>query len=316
MAENMPTERPFRERDYLVGRVKVPPAFYGLETRFYAYGGDSLNNLASPVTNGLILNGTTGTIQIQVDDSSYFLVEGIHILSSLFTTSQDLTTVQITDTTTSRAWSDAPIPLRDIAGKGDCPHYLSDPQLLRPTSTLNVQITNNSGSSCFYTVALVGRKIYKMKEELANLMLRRLWFQYTVNFGAILAGALGTKAQAKIYNESDFIIKRALSQSLINQAIGATAGTTSADVMMQWRDTNADRSYFNQKLNSRLLIGSYQNEILSAANAWSNSSPFQLVKPISVRRNCLFEIELDNLAASALTPFTISLEGCRIFDAA
>lgn len=307
-----------RERDYVLGRIKVPPPVAKLleeNSRFFVYAADSAQNPTSTLSNGLIPTGSSATIQVQIDDSAYFLVEAIQIISSLQTVSQDLATVQITDTTTARPWSDAAVPLRDIGGNGMTPHYLSAPQLLRPTSTINIQITNSSGSNAAFYVALLGRKIYGLTEDLASLMLRRLWFQYVVNFSSgLAASAVGTKAQAKIYNESDFLIKRLLSSQLYRDIFANTGGSESQEVMVMLRDTNGDRNYANQKFPARLLIGSHASPVTSVANSWSNGTPPNLLKPILVRRNALFEIECDNKATSTVDAFNIILEGCRIFD--
>ena len=316
MPEQMPSERNFRERDYVLGRIKVPPEVLSLPSRFFVYAADTAQNATSTLTNGLITNGASATVQIQVDDSSYFLVEAISIISGLQTVSQDLATAQITDTTTARAWSDLVVPLRDLGGKGDAPKYLTDPQLLRPTSTVNVQITNSTGSSAAFYVALIGRKIYGMREDLASIMLRRLWFQYVINFSAgLAASAVATKANALIYNESDFMLKRILSQQLINAVYGATGGAESQEIMMQLRDSNGDRNYFNQKLPARLVMGSHAGEVTSVANSWSNGNPVNFLKPILVRRNALIEADLDNKSTATISAFRLTLEGCRIFDA-
>ncbi len=304
-----------RDRDYVLGRIKVPPQIHNLESRAFVYAGDTAQNSTSTLTNGLITNGSSATVQVQVDDSSYFLVEAIQIISSLQTVSQDLATAQITDTTTARAWSDLPVPLRDLGGKGDSPKYLSDPQLLRPTSTINVQFTNNTGSSAAFYVAFIGRKIYGMTEDLASLMLRRLWFQYVINFAdGLAASAIGTTAQAKIYNESDFVLKRFISQQMQNAVYGATGGSESQEIMMNFTDTNGDRNYANQPFPARLLIGAHAGEVTSVANSWSNGTPTNLLKPVFIRRNCLLSVALSNKSTSTIGAFRITAEGCRVFD--
>ena len=141
-----------------------------------------------------VADGASVVIPIQVDDSAYFLVEAVHIISSLQGITQDKATVQVTDTTTSKPWSDLPVPLRDFAGKGDSPKYLSDPQILRPTGTLAVQITNNTGAAAAFYVAFIGRKIYGVTEDMASLLMRRSYFQYVANFASLAASATGLEA--------------------------------------------------------------------------------------------------------------------------
>lgn len=307
-----------RDRDYVLGRIKVPREVLSLDSRFFVYAADTGQNATGTLSNGQISNGGAATVQVQIDDSSYFLVEAIQIVSGLQTVLMDTATVQITDTTTARAWSDQAVPLRDIGGKGDSPKYLSDPQLLRPTATVNVQITNNTGSAAAFYVAFIGRKIYGMTEDLANLMLRRLWFQYVINYSSgLAASAVGTVGQAKIYNESDFLVKRFLSSQLIGNVLGLTGGAQSNEVLMQIKDTSGDRNYANQYFNARLLIGQLAGEVTSVANSWSNGMPLNMLKPLLVRRNAILEVDLTNLSTTAISSaFNIVAEGCRIFDAA
>jgi hypothetical protein len=263
-------------------------------------------------------NGQAANLQIQIDDGSYFLVEQIHIISGLKTVSQDKALVQITDTTTSRAWSDQPVPLRDIAGKGDAPKYLSDPNLLRPTSTLNIQITNNTGSAAAFYAALIGRKIYKMTEDQANIMLRRLWFTYVMNLPAgLAASAVDTQAQVKIYNESDFILKKLSAQQLFSAWAAAGGGALSDEIMVMFRDTTADRNFMNQKLPIRTVMGQYAGAVTSIANSWSNGSPQTFKKPALIRRNGIFAGFFDNKSTTPVAgPVNVTCEGIRVFDQA
>jgi len=314
MSKHIPTQQPFRERDYVTGRVKLPPNVAALPSQFFIYANDSDNELGVQVASGASV-----VIPIQVDDSAYFLVEAVHVISSLQGITQDKATVQVTDTTTSRPWSDLPVPLRDFAGKGDSPKYLSDPQILRPTGTLSVQITNNSGSACAFYVALIGRKIYEVTEDMASLLMRRSYFQYVANFAGLAASATGleagSNAKVKVINDSDFLIKRLLSQQLVNAIIGLTPGTLSAEVMMSLRDSNGDRNYMDNPFPARLLLGSLAGETSTLANQWGNGSPMTLVKPILVRRNSIIQVKLANKSTDAIaTEFNITLEGVKVYD--
>lgn len=309
MTEKMATH--FRDRDYVTGRIKLPPAVAALPSQWFTYAQDSDNILGVQVASGASVN-----LPIQVDDSAYFLVEGIHILSSLQDSTQDLATVQITDTTTSRPWSDLPVPLRDIAGKGDSPKYLSDPQIVRPTGTINVQITNNSGAAAAFYVALIGRKIYGVTEDMANLLMRRAYFQYVANFAAgLIASSPEVKVKVKVINDSDFLVKRLLGQQLINDVIGLVGGALSNEVMMTLRDTNGDRNYMDNPTPARMLLGSHANKTSTQAGSWGNSSPMCLIKPILIRRNSILQIGLSNKSTTAIaTPFNIVLEGVKVYD--
>jgi hypothetical protein len=314
MAPKMPTQKNFRPRDYVTGRVKLPPDVAALASQWFCY------TASIGETNGVQLaDGASTTIPVQIDDSAYFLVEGIHAISSLQDINQDKIMIQVTDTTTSRPWSDLPVPLRDFAGKGDSPKYLSDPQIVRPTGTLSVQITNNTGSAIDLYVAFIGRKIYGVTEEMANLLMRRSYFQYVANFAGLAASATGlepgSNAKVKVINDSDFLVKRLLSQQLINATIGLAVGALSSEVMMMLRDSNGDRNYMDNPVPARLLLGSNAGETSTLANQWGNGSPMSLVKPILIRRNSILQIKLSNKSVGAIaSEFNITLEGVKVYD--
>jgi hypothetical protein len=290
-------ERERQIRRYMHGVDPILPDVAKLDSLEFTYAQDSDTQLAAKVTNGQSVN-----LQIQIEDGSYFLVEQIHIISGLKTVSMDKALVQITDTTTSRAWSDQAVPLRDLAGKGDAPKYLSDPNLLRPTSTLNVQITNNTGSDAAFYVGLIGRKIYGLTEDQANIMLRRLWFQYVMNLpNGIGASAVDTQAQIKIYNESDFIWKKLLAQQFFTAWAAASGGSLSDELMVMLRDTSSERNFMNQKVPVRNIAGQYAGAVTSVAKRWSNS------------RRGFF----DNKSTTAVsTALNLVFEGIRVFDQA
>lgn len=307
----LPTNIAFRDRDYTTGRIKLPPAVAAMaDARFFIYGTDSEG------TGATIASGATATLTIQIDDSAYFLVEAISMKSSLLTVLQDLVMVQVTDTTTARPWSDVPVPMRDFAGTGNSPKYLNDPQLIRPTATINVQITNNTGSAASFYVALIGRKLPLLTEAQATLMLRRSWFQYVVNFaGGITASKIGLHAQTKIYNDADFFVKKILSQDILNALQTLTGGTLSQELMVMVRDTNGDRNYQNQKIPASLLFGALKSAPTSVANAWSTGDAMSLPKPILIRRNSVLDVEMDNRSTTAIaTDLHVVLEGIRVFD--
>ncbi|HXT00361.1 MAG TPA: hypothetical protein VN915_06775 [Elusimicrobiota bacterium] len=305
--------REMQIKRYILGVDPILPDVAKLESRPFIYAMDT------DTQNGVQLaSGQAANLQIQIDDGSYFLVEQIHIISGLKTVSMDKALVQITDTTTSRAWSDQPVPLRDIAGRGDAPKYLSDPNLLRPTSTLNVQITNNTGSSAAFYAALIGRKIIGLSEAQANIMLRRLWFTYVMNLPSGLgASAVDTQAQVKIYNESDFILKKLSAQQMISAWAAASGGALSDEIMVMLRDTTADRNFMNQKLPLRLIAGQYAGAVTSVANSWAGGSPETLKKPALIRRNGILAGFFDNKSTTAVTgPVNLTCEGIRVFDQA
>jgi hypothetical protein len=305
MAQKLQSELPFNPKHYLLGRVALPPWVHDLRQRPFFYA-DDLS----------IANGTSGRLDIQIHDDAHFLVEGIHIISGDQTRSQDQATVQITDTTSGRTWSNDAIPLRDLAGKGDSPMYLNEPNLLRPTSTLAVQITNNIGSTAQFYVMLHGRKIYDMRKDQADFLTRRLWFQYRMNVASLAASAVDTVAALQVYADSDFFVKKLLSSQLINAVIGATGGAESQEVMLNLRDTVADVNLFSEKAAARLVFGMRAGEIFASNASWANGQPFCLKKPWLIRRNSVIEGRFDNRSTTAISSgFNLVFEGIRVFDA-
>lgn len=305
MADKMATEQRFRERDYLLGRVPLPPWIHNYKSRPFVYGEDKS-----------IANGASGRIDVTMDDDSHFLVEGISIISSDQTRSQDLATVQITDTTSGRNWSNDAVPLRDLAGKGDSAKILTDPNIMRPTSSLAVQITNSIGSTAQFYVAFIGRKIYDLPKEKADFLAQRAWYQYVMNAPALTAGISDVKATLQIYKDADFIVKRMLSSQLIGQIIGATAGAESAEVMMNLRNTGSDVTLCNKKLAARLLLGQLAGEVFSNAASWGNGAAFPLKKPWLVRRSSTIEGAFDNRANATIAASKLVLEGASIYNPA
>ena len=312
------TGAPFRDRDYTTGRVRLPPDVAAMpDSRFFIYGGDTESAGAT------IAAGATATISLQIDDSAYFLVEAISAKSSLLSVAADQILCQLTDTTTARPWSDNPVPLRDFAGLGFSPKYLNDPQLVRPTATLNIQVTNNTGSAVTIYFALIGRKLPSLTEAQAILMLKRSWFQYVIKFaGGIGASAVAVHAQTKVQNDSDFFVKKLLSQQVLNALQALAGGPLSQELMVLLRDTNGDRNYANQKIPASLLFGALAGQPLAnfattpAVSPWSMGDAMSLPKPILIRRNSIVDIEMDNRSASAVTSdLNIVLEGIRVFGA-
>ena len=131
-----------RARDYLKGRIPYPQWLLQKRQRPFSYPDDIQ-----------IANGASGRLDIKIHDDADFVIEAVQIISSLQTAAQDLATVQITDTTSAMPWSNVAVPLRDLAGKGDSTKYLSDPNIVRPTSTVAVQITVH-GDHLFYDDAM------------------------------------------------------------------------------------------------------------------------------------------------------------------
>lgn len=297
-------------RRYLTGRDPLPPWLAAKKSRPFGFSGSN-GALPGRVT---VADGATATYPILIHDDAYFLVEQIQMLSSLQTVDQDKVTVLITDTTSSSQWSNVAVPMRDMSGFGANPKFLLDPNILRPSSTLQLQITNNSGSDATFYPLLMGRKIYGLAKQEADFLTRRQWFQYVLTLPAMTAGQANLSTALNIYNESDFILKRFLSQELVNALINATAGSESAEMLIQLRDSISDTNLFDNPVAARLLFGFGQAEMIAGDAAWSNGQPFTLKKPWVLRRNGQIAATTTNLANATIAATRLTFEGIRVFD--
>lgn len=301
----MQSQFQFSPEHYLKGRVPLPPSVLSKPSRVFAFNG-----------NVRITAGSTATIYIQIDDDAHFLVEALQAHCGLQSSIQDAGSAIITDTTISRSWSDRAVPFRDLFGMGAAPKYLGDPNILRPTSTVTVQITSNLASDQQFYVSLFGRKIYGLEKGEVDFLTRRLWYQYVMNVPTLAASAVDTRADVQVYNESDFYVKRLLASQLHNAIIGAAAGAESSEVMMNLKDTTTDQSLFNEKTSARLVTGYHAAE-LNSAIAYSWGQPFTMRKPWLIRRNGKVSGYFDNKSTDAIANgFNVVMEGIRVFDAA
>ncbi len=301
MPEKLPTT--FKDSDYLKGRVPLPPDVYGLSVEDYSYCDDVA-----------VVNGQTGSITLAIEDDSHFLCEGVHILSSLQTTSMDLITAQITESASGRSWSNRVVPLRDLAGLGCVPKYLTDPNLLRPASSVTIQFTNNTGSNVQIYAALIGKKIYDLDPRRAAFMARRQWFQYVLNVSTLAAGVNQKFFNVQIENKADFLLKRILSQQLWAYVMGATAGSESAEIMWNLRNKSTGKSLFNKKAAARLQVGQIAGEFFNNSASWSPGNAFPFKSPWNIRRNTIIEGEFDNRSNGATGELNFVLEGIKVFD--
>jgi hypothetical protein len=305
MGQNqMQSQFGYSPEHYLKGRVPLPPSVLSKPSRFFAYNGQ--------VT---IAAGAVGTIYIQIDDDSHFLVETLQAQSGLQSGAQDAATAIITDTTISRSWSSLPVPFRDLFGMGPAPKYLGDPNLLRPTSTITIQITSNLATTQTFYVSLGGRRIYNLEKAEVDFMTRRLWYQYVMNVPVLAASAVNVRADVQVYNESDFYVKRLLSSQLADAVIGAAAGSESSEVMVNFKDTTTDQSLFNTPTSARLVTG-YHAAKLDSSIDYSWGQPYSLRKPWLIRRNGKVSGYFNNNSTDPISNgFNLILEGIRVFDA-
>ncbi len=299
------TQQTYTDKDYMYGRVTLPPwAYHDPITQYpYVYTGK--------VT---VTGSTTALLDVPIEPDAYFLVEGISIIPS-FTGSYENVRVQIFDTSTNKFWSNATVNLRDIAGKGDSPKYLTDARLVFPSATLRLSIVNSGSTATFY-VAFHGRKIYNLTPPQASFLLKRQWYQYLVAVPAINAGIVNTPTTLNIFNESDFLNKKIYSTDIIQFVINtATAGTESGEVLMQLKNGSSDKNFFANSLPVRLVAGSQYCAYAAGGASFTNAEGFTLKKPIFLPKTSSVLCYFTNLSATNLPlGATVALEGCQVFQ--
>ncbi len=296
------------QENYLKGRIRLPSWVQAKRARGALMAGDFS-----------VAAGATGDLNLQVDDDAHFLVEAISIVPGDQSLAGDgsSSTVQFTDTTSSFSWSNNPVTLRDAAGLGTSPKVLADPQILRPSSTLNVQITNNESSTVQYYCVLIGRKIYGLTVPEVNFLVRRKWYQYVMTLPALAASAVGIKQYMQLYNDSDFLIRNILSQQLLKTILGLTGGSISNEIVANFRDTTTGIDLSSDQFSLRAILGALTAPVINASGNWSVAIPNSLFRrPWLVRRNGQVLGTFTNLSTSAVASGQlIVFEGARIFDA-
>lgn len=294
----------YTPQDYLVGNCRIPPDVSQLPQKSYVYGDDIS-----------IANNTSAILSIALDADSHFLVEGIEILSSLQTSTGDSATIQITDTTYSQPWSNVAVPMRDLAGYGNITHELKYPNMLAPTATMNLNITNNGGATQQFYVALHGRKFYNVTDAQRAFLMQRMFYQYVMQVPQLAASSVGTLVNMQLFNESDFIIDKVISYQMWNEIMGDTLGAVSAEVKCNFRDTSADRNFYSKNLALRLVVGSYwaptQNK---TGYSPYGEGQFRWIKPMFIRRNGQIQGTFDNLSTDTVLASSVVFEGARVWS--
>lgn len=294
----------YQPQDYLIGACRLPPDVASLPQKSYVYGDDIS-----------IANNTSAILSIGLDADSHFLVEGIEILSSLETAAGDSATIQISDTTYSQPWSNVAVPMRDLAGYGSIVHELKYPNMLAPTATLNLNITNNGGATQQFYVALHGRKFYNVTDAQRAFLMQRMFYQYVMQVGILTAGTTGNQANLQLFNESDFILEKMMSYQMWNNIMGATLGAVSGEVKCNFRDTSSDRNFFSKNLALRLVMGSYWAPSTNKGTYVPYSEgQFRWIKPMFIRRNGQILGLFDNLAATDIPASSVIMEGARVWS--
>lgn len=294
----------YTPQDYLVGNVRLPPDVAVLPQKSYVYGGDVS-----------IANNNSAILSLALDADSHFLVEGIEILSSLQTAAGDSATIQITDTTYSQPWSNVAVPMRDLAGYGAMTHEIKYPNMLAPTATININITNTGGATQQFYVALHGRKFYNVTDAQRAFLMQRMFYQYIMQVPLLAGGSTGTQVNMQLFNESDFILDRMISYQIWNEIMGNTIGAVSGEVKCNFRDTSSDRNFYNQNLALRLVVGSYFAPVTNKGNyvPWSEGQ-FRWIKPMFIRRNGQLQGTFDNLSSDSVLASSLTFEGARVWS--
>jgi hypothetical protein len=294
----------YTPQDYLVGNCKLPPDVAILPQKSYVYGGDIS-----------VANNATAILSIALDADSHFLVEGIQILSSLQTAAGDSATIQISDTTYSQPWSNVAVPMRDLAGYGSITHELKWPNMLAPTATLNITITNNGGATQQFYIGLNGRKFYNITDAQRGFLMQRMFYQYVMQVPQLTTGQAGIQANLQLFNESDFILDRMVSYQMWQTIMAASAGTVSGEVTCNFRDTSSDRNFYNQQLSLRLVVGTYWAPAVNAGTyvPWSEGQ-FRFIRPMFMRRNGQIQGVFTNLSVSTIAASSIIFEGARVWS--
>lgn len=299
----------FNPDDYLYGRVALPPFCYDASHRQYPYiYAGSISAVGSATTE----------FDIPIDPDAHFLVEGIEMISANGVGAYESIYFKMVDTTTNDSWTSDYSHLRDFSGIGDTPKYLTDPRLVYPSATLQIFIQNNETTRTVY-VALHGRKIYGLTNAEAAFLLRRKWYQYIFFPPAMAAGDNNKAATLQIYNESDFLMKKMYSTDLINFVVNtATAGTESAEILMQLKDGASDQNFFSQQLAARLVVGSQIAPYATGGASFTNGTGFFLPKPLFLQKSGNIQGLFTNKSATvtSATQLRIAMEGCRIYPGA
>ncbi len=298
-------------KDYLLGRQMLPPWLFQAPHVHsdYSYG--------DQVT---VVAGASAPLDVPIEADAYFLVETIQIVSSrgLISNDEALTLIQISDSSYNQPWSNVPMALRDAAGFGGNPKRLAYPNLLRPTSVISINITNQAANDQTYYVTYSGRKIYNMTEAEAVYLMRRQNYSYVMQVPLITGSLKNTRVPLQIFGGSDFLLKRMYSYQGIN-GMGSANNNAGTELIWQIRDTTNDRYFFNKKIAMRAIVGaelSRQSTLAGPIYVYTYGDGFEYRRPLYIRRNAILEAEIDNDSANAMpAAFLIALEGARIYDA-
>ena len=298
----MPTK--FSEADYLTGRVRVPPWFQALKQKPYSYTGQ--------IT---VAANSQGVVALPIQADSYFLAESLSVITPTETFEDAL--IQIQDTTTGQPWSNLPIPIRDIAGRGDNPFYFCVPNFLRPSSSINLTITNGTGSAVVFYVTLSGQKVYGLTDAQVAFLTRRMFFEYKLILPAITSGSTNVQSVVNIFNESDFLLKKIWGSQIHNFVINTAVALAGVkEVLVNLRDLTSDNNFFSAQANARSISGAMFTPYLAGGNSFTNGRGYEYKRPFLIRRNGQIQGTWSNQSGTAISADTLAMtfEGVRIFD--
>lgn len=296
---------PYEPLDYLTGRTRVPPWFKFKRTRFYAYAFQS------------ILTSATASNEITLDGDSFFLLEGINIITNPASDNSTTLNVQFSDTSKGQPWSIGNLNFRNVVGRGDNTKWFTQPTLLRPSTSVIFTVNNSSTTPVYGT--LIGRKVWGLTEREAQFLLRRMWYEYDIFFGPLSASATDT-FQVQTYADSEFYLwQMYCSQGNAFTNTQLTAGTQPSDLTVMLRDATSNKNLMPKPTPIRLLAGSKVTTLDTGAtpDITTLGNGFRLPIPMVIKRNSTITLEMTNTNASnsiGTTFFNFTLEGCRVFD--
>lgn len=295
---------PYTPNDYLTGRVSMPPWFRYKQQRFYV---QAFQN---------ILTAAVASNEVTLDGDSFFLLEGINIVTVPSEDNSVTLNVQFSDTSKGQPWSIGNLVFRNTTGRGDTTKYFTQPTLLRPSTSI-IFSTNNTTAQPVYG-SLIGRKVYGLTEAEARFLLRRMWYQYDILITAIPPSATDT-FNVLTYADSDFHLwKMFCSRGIFFTNSEIAAGNAPSELMVTLKDATSNRSLMNKPVPIRLIAGS----MIPTQNGGTTpdvvtlGDGFKLPIPFFVKRNStlLLEVTNQNSIDDLSGPTNFTLEGCRVFD--
>ena len=278
--------------------VQLPPWLRYKRQQFYAYAFDATPNTPVNQQQAVTLEG-----------DSFFLLEGINILSRTITDS-DLNTLKISFSDTSKGvnWSPNSIVFPNVSGRGDCTKYLSHPTLFKPSSTLLYSINQSTGS---VYGSLIGRKIFGLSRDEANFSMKRIWYQYDILIGP-LAYSSSNYFPVQTANDSDFYFYKFYS------AEGIYYSKTYAPLLMTLRDATTNKNIFNNQTDVQTFTGQQYGLSPTVTAGTLTGKGLSFSVPRLIRRNSTLIVDVTNTSIVSsdpdFGPANFTLEGVRVFD--